>query len=319
VPAISILLPVRNALPFLGPCLASLGRQTFRDFEIIAVDDGSTDGSGEALVNATTREPRLTVIHTAHHGLPAALNTALAHARASIVARQDADDLSHRRRLELQHAFLRDHPRVAVVGSRLRLFPAGATGVGMRRWATWHNALLTHDEMANEMLIDSPMAHGTTMLRARWLERVGGWADRPWAEDLDLWMRLLAEGARFAKLPRVLYGWRQHRGSATHSDPRYRRERFLALQIDALERGILSGARAITLVGVGDSLARWNEALSPLHRVQSIAARRPSSRLLEALEPPVVLVFGAVIARQRWRVSLRSSGMTERHGFIFVA
>jgi glycosyltransferase involved in cell wall biosynthesis len=319
MPAIAILLPVRNAQPYLGACLASLWRQTHRDFQVIAVDDGSTDGSSNALARAAARDPRLTVIHTPPLGLPAALNTALAHSRAPLVARQDADDLSHRRRLELLSAYLRDQPRVAVVGSRLRLFPSAMTGVGMRRWAAWHNALLTHDEMANEALIDSPLAHGTAMIRTRWLEKIGGWTDRSWAEDLDLWLRLLAAGARFAKRAEVLYGWRQHRGSATHHDPRYHVDRFLALKLDALGRGFLSGARAVTVVGVGASLARWGTALATFGAVREVVARRPTRGIIESLEPPVVLVYGAAVARKRWREALGDSGMTEQRGFIFVA
>ena len=66
----------------------------------------------------------------------------------------------------------------------------------MRRWAKWHNALLTHEAMASEVLIDSPLAHGTAMIRREWLERVGGWHERGWPEDLDLWVRLVRAGAR---------------------------------------------------------------------------------------------------------------------------
>jgi glycosyltransferase involved in cell wall biosynthesis len=319
VPAISVLLPVRNALPYLASSLASLWRQTLGDFEVIAVDDGSTDGSGDLLERAAACEPRLHVIRTPPRGLPSALNTALARARAPLIARHDADDLSHRRRFELQREFLRAHPRVALAGSRLRLFPAPMVGVGMRRWAAWHNALLTHEAMASEMLIDSPLAHGTAMMRAGWLERVGGWAERGWAEDLDLWLRLLEAGGRFAKLPRVLYGWRQHRGSATRRDPRYRRERFIALKRAALERGILSGASSLTLVGVGESLERWRAALGHARRVNVVEARRPTAQALERMRPPVVLVFVAAPVRARWRDALGDSGMAERQAFIFVA
>jgi len=202
VPALSVLLPVRDALPYLRPALASLRRQTFQDFEIIAVDDGSSDGSGEALEKAAARVPALHVIHTPPRGLPAALATALTHARGRWIARQDADDISHRRRFELQLEELRGSPETAVVGSRVRLFPAGEVGVGMRRWVLWHNALLAHQAMANEALIDSPLAHGSATMRRGWLERAGGWVDRGWPEDVDLWLRLIEAGARFRQATR---------------------------------------------------------------------------------------------------------------------
>jgi len=104
VPTLSVLLPVRNAASWLGASLASLARQTMRDFEIVAVDDGSTDGTGEALERAARREPRLIVVHTPARGLPQALETARARATAPYLARHDGDDLSHRLRFERQLA-----------------------------------------------------------------------------------------------------------------------------------------------------------------------------------------------------------------------
>jgi len=318
-PAISVLVPVRNALPYLGASLRSLERQSLRDVEIIAVDDGSTDGSGDILDGMSRRDPRLRVVHEPARGLPAALNRGLALARAPLIARHDADDLSHRDRLDLQRRWLAQHPHVAVVGSRLRLFPADAVGAGMRRWAEWHNHLITHEQMANECLIDSPLAHGTAMIRRKWLERVGGWADRGWAEDLDLWIRLLEAGARFGKVPRLLYGWRQHRASATRRDPRYRRERFIALKLDALERGPLRGANAMTLVGVGESLARCIPVFEAGRAVRVVEAGRPSASVVERLVAPVVLVFMSYSARERWRQALVNARWQEQRDFIFIA
>ncbi len=318
MPAISVLLPVRDAAPWLAASLASLWRQSFRDFEVIAVDDGSTDPSPEILLRAAAREPRLRVLRAGRVGLPAALNLALAHARAALIARHDADDLSHRHRLALQRAHLAAHRDAAVVGCRLRLFPSATAG--MRRWALWHNGLLTHEAMAGEALIDSPLAHGTALLRRAALEGAGGWRERGWPEDLDLWLRLLEGGHRFAKLPRVLYAWRQHAGSATRRDPRYRRERFHALRCEMLHRSLLRDARALTLVGVGDSLETWRRRLaSGAARVRAVAAARPDPRVLATLAPPVVLVFGAAPARRRWREALSARGFVEGRAFVFVA
>ncbi len=319
VPAISVLLPVRDARPWLDAALRSLARQTFGDFEIVAVDDGSTDGSGEALDRAAACDSRLRVVHTPPRGLPLALNEALRHARARVVARHDADDVSHRERFRLQMERLDADSDLAVVGSRIRMFPADQVGAGMRRWEAWHNALLTHEAMRRERFIDSPLAHGTALIRRGWLERVGGWAERGWAEDLDLWMRLFDAGARFGKCRESLYGWRQHRGSATRRDPRYRRERFIALKLDALERGFLRGHDTMTLVGVGLGLERCKELFGRTRTVRVVAAGRPHASALRSLAAPSVLLFGSPIARARWREALVKFGLREEDQFIFIA
>lgn len=320
MPRLSVLLPVRNARPWLDASLRSLHRQEFRDFEIVAVDDGSTDGSADRLDRHAEREPRLRVIRAVRAGLPRTLQTALAAAHGPLVARHDADDLSHRERFARQVEHLARARDVDVLGTRVRLFAdAGArVGAGMRRWGAWHDALLDHEAIRREALIDSPLAHGTAMIRREALERVGGWHEQGWAEDLDLWLRLLESGARFAKLPRRLYGWRQHAGSSTRTDPRYATERFTSLKCAALARGLLAGGRRATLVGTGASLARWRDALG-VRVAQTVEAPRPDAGTLLALRPPVVLVFVAASARARWRAGLARSGFSEMTDFVFVA
>lgn len=319
MPAISVLLPVRDAAPWLSSSLASLARQTFRDFEVIAVDDGSRDASGDILERFAAGDPRFRVIHTPPRGLPLALAVAHERARAPLLARQDADDLSHRDRLRLQHEFLKAHRSVAVVGCRVRMFPRAAVGAGMRRWMLWHNRLLTHDAMTREAWIDSPLAHGSALMRRAAVERAGGWIERGWPEDLDLWLRLIESGALLAKLPATLYGWRQHPGSATRRDPRYASERFVALKIASLRRGLLAGQPVVRLVGVGTSLERWRHALERSDlRVEAHTIGRPSGPRIAALRRPALLVFTAPPARERWRQALMRSDMRELDDFVFV-
>lgn len=317
MPAISVLVPVRDAAPWLRASFDSLWRQELRDFEVVAVDDGSADGSGEWLDREERREARLRVIHTAALGLPAALNTALVASRAALVARHDADDLSHRERFALQAAHFASHPGDGVVGARLKLFPPGGYGAGMRRWVAWHNTLLDHEAMRHEALIDSPLAHGCAMIRREALETAGGWHERGWAEDLDLWLRLLEQGTRFAKLARPLYGWRQHDASSTRRDPRYDFARFTALKIAALDRTLLAGGRRATLLGTGASLQRWRTALG--RRVAEVReARSPGGGAHAGATRPCLLVFLSHPVRERWRLHLTREGWCEGSDFAFV-
>ncbi len=313
---------MRNAGPWITVSIASLVRQTERDLEIVAVDDGSTDDTSARLADLARREPRLRIVTTPARGLPAALETARAAASGAYLARHDADDLSHRRRLELQLDHLAQNPDVAVVGSRLRLFPTADVGQGMRRWARWHDALLDHEAMAHEVLIDSPLAHGSALFRRAALESVGGWHERGWPEDLDLWLRMIEAGLRLGKCREKLYAWRQHGASATRADARYAPERFRALKLDALARGALRGRDRATLVGVGTSAAGWVDALATIGvRAERIDAARPApgAAPTPAWTLPIVLVFGAQAARDRWRHALLDRGLAEGRDFVFVA
>jgi glycosyltransferase involved in cell wall biosynthesis len=318
-PALSVLLPVRDAAPWLTQALASLARQTEGDFEVIAVDDGSRDASLEILEYAARRDPRIRVFHRPASGLPEALRFACEQARAPLLARQDADDLSHRERFAELRAYLHAHREVDVVSSRVRLFPSTSVGAGMRRWSAWHDSLLTHDAMHAERLIDVPLLNGAAMLRRRAVESAGGWRERGGPEDMDLWLRLFAQGSRFAKLGRRLYSWRQHPGSSTRTDPRYSLERFLALKVEELDRCLLAGDRRATLIGVGESLKRWSEALGESRLRAVIEARDADARVLKGQVAPFVLAFVAPPARTRWRAAAQSADLRESIDFTFVA
>jgi glycosyltransferase involved in cell wall biosynthesis len=126
-PAVSILLPFRDAERFLVSCLRSLRRQTFRDWELIAVDDHSVDASAR-IVKDSGLSARIVRNHG--RGLVDALNSGLAECRAELVARMDADDIMVRGRLATQYAFMRAHPDIALAGSRVR-----ACGISGRRYS----------------------------------------------------------------------------------------------------------------------------------------------------------------------------------------
>lgn len=258
----SVLLPVRDAGPLLNECLASLQAQTLTDFEVVAVDDGSQDGSRERLAAMAGQDARFRVLDTPPRGLTAALNAALVEAQAPLLARMDADDIAHPERLALQAEFLGCHPNTAILGCRVRLAGSVAAGnQGMHDYLAWQNQLLDHDDLVRDLFVESPLVHPSVMMRAQTLRALGGYRTFDGPEDYDLWLRAWEGGFRFAKLTQLLLTWRDSERRLTRRDERYAPERFRALKIEVLGRRYLQGGRPVVVWGAGPIGKGWARAL----------------------------------------------------------
>ena len=260
-PTISVLLPIFNGEKFLDECLASLLEQSFEDFEIVAVDDGSSDGSAEILKVWCSRDSRIRILTRPHSGLVEALNAGLSACRGELIARMDADDKVHPRRLELQAQAFEDSPDLDVVASLVTHFPDETLREGLRIYEGWLNSLVTHDQILRERFIESPIPHPAAMVRRSVLEEARGYREVGFPEDYDLWLRLAAAGKRFGKVPEELYFWRHHEARLTFTDPRYAVERFLACKAHHLTYGPLKGVDRVIVWGAGQTGRRLSKHL----------------------------------------------------------
>jgi hypothetical protein len=300
---------------------------------VVAVDDGSRDGSGALLAAHARRDPRLRVLATAARGLVPALNLALCEARAPLVARMDADDLAHRERLETQAARLSADPRLSILGCRVRLIGTpGLPNSGMRRYLRWQNSLLDHPSIARDLFVESPFVHPSVMMRREECLGLGGYREFDGPEDYDLWLRAHARGLRFAKLAEPLLRWRDSPRRLTRSCRRYTPERFRALKLEALERGPLAGRPGVVIWGCGPIGKGWARALLARgHRVLAfveVAPRRlgqvvHGARVVRPSEPPrgplhLSAVAGAG-ARRRIRAAARRLGVADGRDLFAVA
>jgi glycosyltransferase involved in cell wall biosynthesis len=199
-PAVTVVMSVYNGEEYVGEAIQSVLKQTFRDFEFIVINDGSTDETAQII--GRFDDPRIRLVNQANQGLVASLNTGIKLARGALIARQDADDVSRPERLERQMAFMVSNADYVVVGCNLIFIDDEGRPV-------LESPLLLDDgELRLEMLIRSPFGHGSVMYRAEAVRRAGGYRQKYWpAEDYDLWRRLLAEG-KFANINEVLYLYR---------------------------------------------------------------------------------------------------------------
>ena len=211
-PAVSVLMPVYNARRYLAQALDSILGQTFKDFELVIVDDGSTDGSSDILSHYQKRDPRIEILSRPNTGIVGALNDGLARCGAEIVARMDADDIARPLRFERQVQALHDNPDVVLAGSRVMLIdPQGSP---IRVWIDQ----ISHDEIDSAHLDRGwPVVHPSVMMRTEVVKKVGGYRKQyETLEDLDLFLRL-AEQGRLMNLPEVLLDYRQHFSSICHT------------------------------------------------------------------------------------------------------
>jgi glycosyltransferase involved in cell wall biosynthesis len=234
-PRVSVLMAVYNARPYLDLALDSIRSQTLADFEVVAVDDGSTDGSDRILSDYRARDARLRIVSQPNAGLIAALNRGLEHCRAEYIARMDADDVALPERLERQVQFLDEHPDHVAVGCRTLLIDADGEPICPYAQLLEH-AAIDAMHMAGG---GGAICHPAVMIRAKELRGIGGYdpAMRH-AEDLDLFLRL-AEVGRVANLPDVLLRYRMHAKSVGHRNRlEQHRSTLAAVQAAHRRRGL---------------------------------------------------------------------------------
>lgn len=260
-PSLSVLLPARDAAAFLGEALASVLAQDFADFELVAVDDGSRDGTRALLEEAARRDPRVRVVAGEGRGIARALNLGLEHCRSPLVARMDADDVSLPGRFARQVAALRARPELTAVGCRVEIFPGEGKSAGLRSYEAWLNGIETEEQVRRECFVESPLVHPAAMVRTAALREVGGWQDAGWPEDYALWLELLARGHRLANVPEVLLRWRDGAHRLTRTDPAYALSAHLRLKARYLARCRIAGGRCV-LWGAGKTGRALTRALA---------------------------------------------------------
>lgn len=314
-PSISVIAPVWNGVADGGGRLRAAFESLFAQcgtpqaplpsLEIIAVDDGSDDGTPAVLDELARADGRLRIVRVPHGGIARALNAGLDEARGDFIARMDADDVAHPQRLALQAAHLRQQPELDVSASRVRFGGDARTAYGFAHYVDWQNSLCSHEEMARNRFRDTPVCHPSAMFRRSAVARFGGYADGDFAEDWELWLRWFHAGARMEKLPEELLVWNDPPGRLTRTDARYADAANDALRARWLARHLRrQGQERVWVLGAGRVARRrlaplWDEGIEPAafididpHKIgQQVPLRAGDARRVpvlsrQALPPP---------------------------------
>ena len=222
-PKISVIMPVYNCEKYVGEAVSSILCQTCGAFELIIIDDGSTDRTGE-IVRGFLGDNRVVYKRSdSNKGIVESLNRGLQVARADIIARMDGDDVAVPDRLEVQYRFLRDNPQIVLVGSFIELIDEDGRQVGHKEFRTGP------ENIKKVFFYYGPHWHPTIMARKAAVDAVGRYRkEYEHIEDIDLYFRLICSGYETDNIPMSLLKYRVHDDS---SDMHFKEKGTLSFQL----------------------------------------------------------------------------------------
>lgn len=332
-PAISILLPVRNAQDTVAAAIESVRAQTCADWELLIMDDGSDDGTCPLLSAFASQDRRIAVHRLPPRGIAEALMLGCQECRGEFIARMDADDVMAPTRLEQQREHLLAHPKVGLVSCRVRF---GGTEAGYAAHVDWINSLMTPDAMALRRFVEAPVAHPSVMFRRGLLDPHGGYRAGEFPEDYELWLRWLQAGVLFGKVDAELLTWNDPPQRLSRQDSRYSVEAFYRMKCLYLAGWLKENAedREIWLWGAGRVTRRRFDALETHGiRITGFIDVDPSKRgqhrdgrpvrMADDLPDPsnafVLAGVGARGAREKIHHHLTQRGRQEGRDFLLAA
>jgi len=342
-PQISVVMPCYNAEATIENAVYSLCAQSFDDWELLLVDDGSTDDSPRLLRLLARNDSRIRLMELPHSGIVPALQRGFRECSAPYLARMDADDVAHPTRFERQFTLMESDSNVALCGARVHVI-GPSISEGRHRYIDWLNQLTHHDDIVREIFIECPIAHPLFFMRRDCFLRIGGYRDRAWPEDYDLCMRIWLAGGRLANIDDVLLDWHDTPARLSMTDPRYNEAAFRALKRHFLaESGFLSPAAAGTCTsqgrpvqffqwGAGEVGKRWLREWLSIRptAVIDINDRKIGETIhntpvipQDKLPPPgaviILIAVGTPGARDEIRAKLTPRGYQEGFDFLFIA
>ncbi|MBL7951445.1 MAG: glycosyltransferase [Flavobacteriales bacterium] len=331
-PQVRILLPFHNAVSTFDTAIGSIVGQTFQEWDLVLIDNASSDGSASMAQHWAQNDHRIRLIEEPILGIAHALNTGLIQATAPFIARMDADDIAHPERLARQVEFLAAHPEVGVLGTCTQFASTVERNSGMRWFVDWQNAILTPQEHYVKRFVDAPLAHPSVLFRRELVDVYGGYDTGPLPEDHELWLRWMHRGVRFAKLPEELLTWSDHpqRLSRTHAN--YSVDAFFSTKakwIAAWLQKRLNGRQVIIAGTSGlcrDRATKLEQVGVTIHAFTDVKPRKvPGYAFIphDALPPAGEAVIISFISQRgtgdRIAAFLASRGLVEGVDFILAA
>ncbi|MBW6534190.1 MAG: glycosyltransferase [Mariniphaga sp.] len=230
MPEVSVILPFFNAENTLADAVESMLHQTFTSFEILLVNNNSTDKSFSIAQEFARKDSRIRLLDEPKQGVDHAMNCGLENSRGRFIARMDADDISYPERLEKQVRYLEKNPETGLVGSFVKYVSHSNGTGGFERFVRWANSFHSSEEIEMYRFMEIPVVNPTIMFRRELFEKLGGCRQGDFPEDYEMQLRYLDAGVKMTKLQEPLLEWHDYSTRLTRTDERYATEAFFRVK-----------------------------------------------------------------------------------------
>ncbi|MFT4534414.1 MAG: glycosyltransferase involved in cell wall biosynthesis [Saprospiraceae bacterium] len=248
---ISIIMPVKNGLPFLQECLDSIINQTYTNWELLVVNDHSTDGTLHVLEQYAESDSRIKPAQNLGNGIIHALKTGYDLSHGNYITRMDADDIMPTHKLETLRSLLSNETANAVATGHVKYFSAAGIKDGYKSYENWLNKLCIDANHFQNIYKECAIASPAWMMRKDHFETVGGFSSITYPEDYDLCFRMYEHDVKVVCSPKTVHYWRDHESRTSRNDKNYSDNRFLDLKLAYFQKIEVPKYQKIRLLGAG--------------------------------------------------------------------
>lgn len=337
LPKVSVIMPCYNACSTVERAVTSIQRQTYSNWELIVIDDGSSDDSAARVENLAKHDQRIQLIRRNHTGVVEASNHGLSIARGGLIARMDADDVSRPLRLERQVQTLSQHPELGAVSCLAHFAGDPTSAGGYAHHVHWANQCVTPEQIALNRFIDLSVPHPTLMFRRSLIENYGAYRAGDFPEDYEMILRWISNGTKIGKVTEVLFDWHDPPSRLSRNDHRYNMAAFHQCKAPYLAQAIAASGcadRELWIWGAGRPARKcarpleqaWTQAsgfidIDP-RKIGRIIHGGPVvgvENLPDIAQSVIVSYVGTRGAREIIRNDLLATGRKEGHDFWISA
>lgn len=251
-PLISIIIPVKDTAKYLSDCLDSIVNQTYENWEVLAVNDGSSDNSLAILHDYESRDSRIKALDNPKLGLLLALRLGYKHSTGGFIHRMDSDDKMPIDKLEvMSEALISSGKHSVVTGGAEYFMDEGEVGDGFNRYVAWLSKVSRENTHAENIYKESVIASNCWLVHREDFDAIGGFEPDTFPEDYDLCFRFYAGGLKIVGLDKILHLWRDRSDRISRNWDVYKDNRFLDLKTDYFIKVELDANRPLVIWGAG--------------------------------------------------------------------